>query len=257
VSAARLYDYLLGGKDNFEVDRVAAEKVLRIAPYVRALARSNRRFLHRAVRHLVRDCGIRQFIDLGTGIPTSPSVHDIARAEAPEARVVYIDNDPVVTARNRAILATDPDTITLLRDLRDPDSVLDDPTVRDFIDFRQPVGLLFVAVLHFVAVDQAPAVLCRYRDAVAPGSGLAISALCREQSDPTVLRSIEAMFENSRTSLHPRSSAQIEQLFEGFEMTSPIAPVMAWGRPPSIPRPAIDIPPTVLAGVGLKQVSQH
>jgi hypothetical protein len=212
-SSARIYDYLLGGKDNFEVDRAAAEHLLTVAPYVRDMARANREFMHRAVRHMVRDLGIHQFVDLGTGIPTSPSVHEVARAEADGVRVVYVDNDPVVLAHNRAVLATDPGTLTLLRDLREPDTVVDDPQVKRLIDFDRPVGLLLVSVLHFVPVDVTPPLLARYRDALAPGSAMAASILCRDRCDPDMLRVVEAMYEHAASQLHPRTTAQIEQLF--------------------------------------------
>jgi hypothetical protein len=251
VSAARIYDYLLGGKNNFAVDRSAAEKVLSVAPYSKAMALENRRFLHRAVRYLVRDCGIRQLVDLGTGIPTSPSVHEVAQTLAPGVQVVYVDNDPVVAAHNRAVLATDPGTITLLRDLREPDTILDDPAVRNLIDFDQPVGLLFVAVLHFVALEQAPALLARYREVLAPGSGVAISALCREHSDPAALQIAEAMYENSESTLYSRSTAQVRELFEGLRLPLPLVPVTEWGRTANDP-PAADIPVSGLAGIGLR-----
>lgn len=253
VSAARIYDYLLGGKDNFAVDRTAAEQMLAAAPYAGEMARANRGFLHRAVRYMVRDCEIRQIIDLGTGIPTSPNVHETAQTEGPDTTVLYIDNDPVVMAHNRAILATEPGTLTLLRDLREPETVLDDAAVRKLIDFDRPVGLLFVAVLHFVSLEQAPALLARYRDAVPPGSGLAISALCRDYSDPTSLRMAEAMYENSESTLYPRTIAQVEQLFEGFRLPVPLASVMEWGLSPDDPRTMEGLPVAGLAGVGVKE----
>lgn len=251
VSAARIYDYLLGGKDHLDPDRAAAEEMLRAAPYTRDMARSNRQFLARAVRHLVRDCGIRQIIDLGTGIPTSPNVHEIARRYAPGVRAVYIDNDPVVAAHNAAVLGSETGIVTLLRDLRQPDTILDDQAVRELIDFEQPVALLFVAVLHFVALDHAPVLLARYRDAVPPGSGLAISALCRDGSDPTALQVAESLYEQSSSPLHARTTAQVEQLFEGFRLPAPLGPIQEWGLEPGDPTIA-DIPMAGLAGVGLK-----
>jgi hypothetical protein len=252
VSAPRIYDYLLGGKDNFGPDRAAAAHLLQVAPYARDVARNNRQFLARAVRYLVRGCGIRQIIDLGTGLPTRPSVHEVARELAGDVRVVYVDNDPIVAAHNAAVLGTEPGIITLLRDLRAPDTVLDDPAVRGLIDFERPVGLLFVAVLHFVALDQAPAVLARYRDAVVPGSAVAISALCRDISDPVALRVAEALFEQSTSPLHARTTAQVGQLFEGFRPPVPLAPVSRWGLGPDDTRPSDDVPAAGLAGVGIK-----
>jgi hypothetical protein len=252
VSAARVYDYLLGGKDNFEPDRAVAEQMLQVSPFAREVARGNRAFLVRAVRHLVRDCGIRQIIDLGTGLPTSPSVHEIAREYAADVRVVYVDNDPVVAAHNSAVLGTESNIVTLLRDLREPDTVLNDPAVRALIDFEQPVGLLFVAVLHFVAIDHAPALLARYRDAIAPGSGIAISALCRDVSEPEALQLAEGLYKASASPLVPRTTAQVEQLFDGFRLPVPPAPVFEWGLGPDDPSPASDIPTSGLGGVALK-----
>src|SRR5690242_1194680 len=151
-SAARMYDYALGGKDNFDVDRAAVESVGEILPEFRQVALANRGFLVRAVNTLA-DLGIDQFIDLGTGIPTSPNVHEIAQNVHPHAKVVYVDNDPIVMAHNRALRSRWPGVLTVLRDLREPASVMDSPEVRNHLDFDRPIGLLFVAVLHFVRRD--------------------------------------------------------------------------------------------------------
>jgi hypothetical protein len=253
VSAARIYDYFLDGKDNFEVDRLAAEHLLTVAPYARDMARANRGFMHRAVRHIVRDLGVQQIIDVGTGIPTSPSVHEVAREQTADVRIVYADNDPVVLAHNRAVLATEPGTITLLRDLHEPDTILFDPAVRSLVDFERPVGLLFVAVLHFVSLDAAPSLLARFREVVPPGSTLAISALCRDRCDPETLRLAEAMYENSSNTLYPRTTAQVEQLFEGFRLVSPLSDVTEWGTPNGAPAELMNLALGGLAGVGIKE----
>jgi O-methyltransferase involved in polyketide biosynthesis len=257
VNAARIYNYFLDGKDHFEVDRAAAREILKVAPHARRTAQANRGFLRRAIRHVIRDHGIRQVIDLGTGIPTSPNVHEIARDEAPNVRVLYLDNDPVVMAHNRAILATEPGIVTLLRDLREPHTVLDDPAVRRFIDFDQPVGLFFVAVLHFVAVEQTSALLARYRDAVAPGSVIVVSTLCRDHLDEATLRVAERAYRNSESTLHARSVAQVEQLFEGFRLEAPLTSVSEWdtGSETRSPLPASFVPVSraLMAGVGIKE----
>ena len=154
-AAARIYDYLLGGKDNYAVDRDAAERVLAVAPDQRQLARANRAFAIRAVG-LLASAGIRQFVDLGTGFPTSPSVHEAARRADPSARVVYVDYDPLVHVHNTALLAQDDQVISVQADVRQPESILDHPEVARLIDFGQPVGVLCVAVLHLVPDAEDP-----------------------------------------------------------------------------------------------------
>ncbi len=146
---ARVYDYVLGGKDNFAVDREAAKKVLAVAPDTRRLARANRAFLVRTVR-FVAESGIRQFIDLGTGIPTSPNVHQVARGVDASARVVYVDNDPIVVEHNHALLASDEGVVTIEADIRRPAEILGNPELEMLIDFDEPVAVLMVAVLHLV-----------------------------------------------------------------------------------------------------------
>ncbi|MCP9948589.1 SAM-dependent methyltransferase [Actinomadura madurae] len=170
-NVARMYDHWLGGKDNFAADREAAERVVEISAgrVVRGV-RLNRAFLGRAVRDAAA-AGIRQFLDLGSGLPTRENVHEAAALARPDARVVYVDNDPVVCAHGRALLAGTGDVGFVAADLRRPDDVLGDPAVRDLIDFSEPVALLLVSVLHFVADEDDPgALVARYRDALAPGS---------------------------------------------------------------------------------------
>ena len=145
---ARMYDYYLGGKDNWQADQEAAEQILAIAPEVRAISLANRGFLRRAVTYLARDKGVTQFLDVGTGIPTSPNVHETAAAHAEGTRVVYADNDPVIHAHANALLTGAGTTRIILADLRDPDVIL--AAVRDFLDFTKPVALLLVAILHFI-----------------------------------------------------------------------------------------------------------
>ena len=152
---ARIYDYLLGGSDNYVVDRAVADQVLVGAPDLRQLAQANRAFEIRAVRVLAA-AGIRQFIDLGTGYPTTPSVHEAARQQAPSSRVVYVDNDPVVHVHNTALLAVDDRMASVLADVRQPEVILDHPDVARLIDFGQPVGVLCVAVLHLVPDAAGP-----------------------------------------------------------------------------------------------------
>ncbi|MEV0382078.1 SAM-dependent methyltransferase [Nonomuraea sp. NPDC050643] len=174
-SIARVYDYFLGGKDNFEADRKVAEEALKIAPDAREAGRANRAFLRRAVRHMAAEAGIRQFLDLGSGLPTQGNVHEIAQAVAPDARIVYVDNDPVVLAHGRALLETNDVTKVVPGDVRNPAEILENPEVAEFLDFSRPLGMLFVSVLHHVNDDEDPdGAMARFRSVLAPGSHLAI-----------------------------------------------------------------------------------
>ena len=149
---ARIYDYFLGGKDNFPADREIAEEVLAIAPVAREVVEDNRAFLRRAVEVLTGEAGIRQFIDLGSGLPTQGNVHEIAQEVAPDARVLYVDNDAMVVTHSRALLAGD-NTVAIQADLREPEAIVGHPEVRELIDFEQPIALLLMAILHFIPDD--------------------------------------------------------------------------------------------------------
>jgi hypothetical protein len=245
-SPARMYDYALGGKDNFEIDRKAVEQVATVLPDFRHLARLNRRFLVNAVK-IMSEAGINQFIDVGTGIPTSPNVHEMAREAHPDARVVYIDNDPIVMAHNRALRATVEGVITVQHDARMPDAILADPKIRQTIDFDRPVGLLFIAVLHFVRRDLAADVVSRFRNAVPSGSHIAISAACTEGMDPKAVAKTEAVYQNAASQIVFRTAAQVEELFEGLELVPPgLADVSKW----RVDEPMAEI--HVQAGIGRK-----
>jgi len=217
---ARIYDWLLGGKDHFPADRVAADALLKLAPQARESATENRTFLGRVVRFLVGEAGIRQFLDIGTGIPTSPNVHQIAQQLAPEARVVYVDNDPIVHVHANALLA-DNGTAAVLADLRKPEQLLGDPAVGKLIDFDQPVGLLLVAVLHFVADQDDPAgIVARLRDTMVPGSYVAVSHATAD-FHPEVEAEVTAIYQQTSAPLVLRSRDQIARLFDGFELVTP------------------------------------
>ena len=174
-STARMYDYWLGGHDNFAADRAAALKVSEAAPEAQLMAVENRKFLRRAVRYLAAEAGITQFLDIGTGLPTQGNVHQVAQDINPAARVVYVDNDPMVLAHSRA-LKTGGNTVVIEADLRDPRAILDHPGTRKLIDFGQPLAVLLVAVLHFISDDDDPsATVAAIRDALQPGSYLVLS----------------------------------------------------------------------------------
>ena len=181
---ARIYDYFLGGKDNFAADREVAEKVLASWPAIRIGARENRRSWP-GVRYLAGEAGIRQFLDIGTGLPTADNVHEVAQAVAPSARVVYVDNDPLVLAHARALLTSSPEgrTAYIHADLRDPAAILRDPATRDVLDFSQPVALMLVAVLHFLPDEDKPAeIVATLLDALPPGSYLVASHITGEHN---------------------------------------------------------------------------
>lgn len=245
-STARMYDYYLGGKDNYPVDREAAEQVIAQHPQQRQLARNNRAFLVRAVRSLAED-GITQFIDIGTGIPTSPSVHEVAREVHPGAHVVYVDNDPVVLAHNRALLNPDDRVTTIEGDMRDPEGILADRELRNLIDFGQPVGLLFVSVLHFVPADEPKCVLSRFADVMAPGSYLVASVGSSEGLTEEEMARIAEGYGEAAVSTVARSREQIEDLFDGFDLAEPgLVDVSQWRA--AEPQTHVKI----LAGVGRK-----
>ncbi|TJZ57498.1 SAM-dependent methyltransferase [Streptomyces piniterrae] len=243
---ARMYDYYLGGWDNYEVDRVAAERVIEVHPQVRLSARANRAFLQRAVRELVRG-GIRQIIDIGTGIPTSPNTHEVAREIAPDTRVVYIDNDPIVATHAGARLTNTERTSFVLGDVRDPKAVLDHPAVRELIDFDQPVALLLVAVLHFVRSDEDPAALvATLADALPAGSHLVLSHATDEpyeayeagRTDVRAREGVVNVYKSATATLNLRSKTEIHDLFGPFTLLDPgVVRVPLWRPDGDVPGP--------------------
>ena len=193
--SARMYDYYLGGKNNFSADREAAEKVLAGMPTGRTFARENRGFLSRAVRFLAGEAGIRQFLDIGTGLPAANSVHEVAQAVTPSSHVMYVDNDPLVLAHARALLTSSPEGRTgyIHGDLRDPAAILADPVTTEVLDFSQPIALTLVAILHFLWDDDKPAELIRtLLNALAPGSYLVASHLTGEHDREAMAAATEA-----------------------------------------------------------------
>ena len=235
---ARIYDYFLGGKDNFPADREVAEQVVAIAPVARDIVEDNRAFLRRAVRLLAGEAGIRQFIDLGSGLPTQGNVHEIAQAVAPDARVVYVDNDAMVVTHSRALLAGD-NTAAIEADLRDPDSVMRHQEVRELIDFDQPIALLLMAILHFVPDDEDPyGIVARFRDALPAGSYLALSHGTRDiparpDMSPEAMAEmgakVERLYQLTTASLVTRTHAQVERFFDGFDLLDPgLVEIQLW-----------------------------
>jgi hypothetical protein len=233
-NVARMYDYFLGGKDNFRADRQAAAKVTEALPDVTAVARANREFLQRAVRY-VAEAGVDQFLDLGSGLPTQGNVHEIAQAAHPEARTVYVDSDPVVIAHAQALLSSNERAAAVRADLRDPDAVLNDPRTRRLIDFDRPVGLLLVAVLHFVPDEEEPADLVRrYRKVLAPGSHVILShAAVEEQRN----RDVSTAYRGASASFIPRTRDQVTGLLDGMDLVEPGVVHLCEWRPTRAEKP--------------------
>jgi len=234
-AAARIYDYLLGGKDNYAVDRTAAERVLAVAPDQRQLARANRAFAIRAVGALA-SAGIRQFVDLGTGFPTSPSVHEAARRADPGARVVYVDYDPLVHVHNTALLAQDDQVVSVRADIRQPETILEHPDVTRLIDFGQPVGVLCVAVLHLVPDAEDPGgIVARFRDGVCAGSYLALSQFASD-SDAEAMAELRAVAAGTAVETYFRPRDAILRFFDGFELVPPgLTDVERWRQEGAAP----------------------
>jgi SAM-dependent methyltransferase len=229
---ARMYDYYLGGKDNYQVDRDTAEEVLAVLPEGRDMARANRAFLGRAVRYLARN-GIKQFLDIGTGIPGPDNTNDVAHSVEPEARVVYADNDPIVLTHATALLARhDPKHTTVIQaDLRDPDSILEHPDAHAVLDFDQPMAVLLVAVLHFIKHSEDPvAAVDRIKAALAPGSYLVISHGTAD-FEPDRANTAAAGYNHASAPFVLRSKSQVERFFEGFELIEPGLVQIPWWRP--------------------------
>ncbi len=223
-SAARAYDYFLDGAHNFAVDRDFADQVLRIAPSVPAVARLNRSFLRRVVKFCL-DQGIRQFLDLGSGIPTVGNVHEIAQQVAPESRVVYVDYEPVAYAHARQLLEGNPLAGIVPADIRDPEAILEHPDTRRLIDFSEPVALLMVGVLLFISdADDPGELVSTYRQRLAPGSFLAISHIADEQAPPElraeVARLVDA-YAAADEHVHIRTHRQVLGWFEGMDLVEP------------------------------------
>ncbi|RGA04972.1 SAM-dependent methyltransferase [Microbispora triticiradicis] len=233
-SVARMYDYYLGGKDNFAADREAAEKIIEILPNARDVARANRAFLVRAVRHLA-GAGIRQFLDVGTGLPTQENVHQVAQAVAPDSRVVYVDNDPIVLVHARALLADNPRSIVVAGDMREPKAVLTHPAVLRHLDFSRPVALIMLAVLHFVVDDaEAARIVGTFRDALAPGSHVVIShGTPGDLDEDAVRRSRDVYATTTSGGAVPRTTAQVRDLFDGLRLLEPgVVPLEEWRPEP-------------------------
>jgi hypothetical protein len=230
-SFARMYDYYLGGKDHYAADREAARLVLGAAPDVPLAALENREFLRRVVPFLAQERGIRQFVDIGPGLPTQGNVHQLARQHDPGTRVVYVDNDASVLAHGSALLDGVPGVTIIPGDLREPGRILAAPKMAGLIDFSRPVALFITLVLHFVPpADDPYGAVARFRDALCPGSFLVLSHVTGDGREPVMLTGVDA-YENANAPLVLRTREQVREFFSGFELIDPGIVFLSQWRP--------------------------
>jgi len=250
--AARVYDYALGGKDNFASDRGLIDKLTAVIPDTPRAARENRAFLGRVVHYLAAEVGMRQFLDIGSGLPTQGNVHEVAQSVAPETRVVYVDYDPAVLIHSRALLSGAENAATIQGDVRRPSEILQHPVVKKLIDFDEPLALLFVGLFHLVTDDEHPQELvARFREALAPGSYLALCHITGDFHSPETVAQWVNLFGGMAEPMVPRPLQQIQELFDGFEVVEPgIVKASEWR--PDQPGAVGPSPNTgwLLAGVG-------
>lgn len=221
-SAARLYDYYLGGETNFPVDQAAGEKLRASLPDLYDAAWANRGFHQRSARYMAEDHGIRQFIDIGSGLPTQGNTHLSVQRVTPDARVVYVDYDPMVKAMASRLLADEQHTKLIVADLREPEVLLNDRELRSLIDFSEPVGLVMTAVLHFVADGSDPwGLVKRYSDALAPGSCLALSHATADKLPPRSVQAMYDTYESANTRIYLRTKEEFRRFFDSLELVPP------------------------------------
>jgi S-adenosyl methyltransferase len=258
--SARMYDYYLGGKDHFDVDKVAAERVAAVYPGIFVCARENRAFMHRATRVLAREHGIRQWLDIGTGIPTEPNLHQVAQSVVPEARVVYADNDPLVLKYAETLMRSTPEgrTTYIEADANDPDVLLDAPELAEVLELGRPVALSLNALLHFITDGQDPyGLVRRLMDALPSGSALAITH-CTPDFDPGTWDKVAAIYNGAGTPVRFRSRDEVARFFEGLDLLDPgIAVGHRWRPDAEADRAGADAEITdatvsLWAGVGVK-----
>ncbi|MEU4686948.1 SAM-dependent methyltransferase [Streptomyces xinghaiensis] len=253
-SVSRIYDFYLGGSHNFEADREAARRAMEIMPGLPKIMQANRAFMRRVVRYAVGQ-GITQFLDIGSGIPTFGNVHEVAQAAAPEAKVVYVDNDPVAVAHSRAVLEGSESAVITAADLREPSAILSSPEARSMLDFGKPVALLLVAVLHFLTDDDEPRrVVAELRDALPPGSLMALTHASTEGGPLTSRQGVgvEGVYRQATSPLVMRSRQEVAPFFDGFEMVEPGLVSMPDWRPDTPGEQEDPVVYTGFAGVGRK-----
>ncbi|WP_339429191.1 SAM-dependent methyltransferase [Nocardia spumae] len=251
---ARMYDYYLGGQDHYSADAQAAEQVVTIWPGVRTAAQQNRAFIHRVTRFLA-EAGVRQFLDIGTGIPTEPNLHQVAQQVAPDSRVVYVDNDPIVLVHARALMVSSPQGRTnyVSADVTTPEKILDAPGLRDTLDLTRPVALSLNALMHFVPDEQDPyGIVTTLMDSLAPGSYLVMTHVTPD-FDPAVIASVVDIYRGSGLPCQVRSREEFLRFFEGLELVDPGVQVPHCWRPDGVAPPKkMDAQVSAYAGVARK-----
>ena len=232
-NVARMYDYFLGGNNSYPIDRETAERVLTQFPTLRIITRENRHTLIRVVQYLAAEEGVRQFIDIGSGLPTQRNVHEAAREVAPGARTVYVDYDPVVCLQAEALLADDPLTGVIEADLRDPDGILQHPVTSQLIDFERPVAVLLMAILHFIPDSDDPqGAVSRLVERLAPGSYLALSHASQEQQRDAGAREAAGEYRRATAQMVFRSRDQVTEFFRGLQFVEPgLVGIADWRNP--------------------------
>ncbi|MBG0567700.1 SAM-dependent methyltransferase [Actinoplanes aureus] len=258
-SIARVYDFMVGGKDNFAIDRMAAQRALEIMPDAQEAGRACRAFLRRVVRFLAAERGIRQFLDIGSGLPTQTNVHQVAREVNPAARTVYVDNDPMVLVHGRALLTDEGCSAIIEGDVRSPAAILEHPVVRDYLDFREPVGLLLLSILHHLHDSEDPGkIAASLRDALPSGSHLAIIHFwdpAEEHPDISAkVHDAERVFNETLGTGRWRRRSEIEAYFGDFEMVEPgLVPLADWRPGPEAEAAQKDSYYTMIGGVARKR----
>ncbi|MFJ7248728.1 SAM-dependent methyltransferase [Kitasatospora sp. NPDC098652] len=252
--SARVYDYLLGGKTNFPADREVGDRVLADLPEARTAAAAARAVMHRMVRRLAEEHGVRQFLDVGTGIPTAPNLHEIVQAVDPSCRVVYVDNDPIVLAHSRALLSSTPEgrTAYVEGDLREPEKFLADPAVAATLDLTQPVALTLINIVHFLSDEAAHPPVRKLVDALPAGSFLALSAGTADNA-PEAAKAGARRYAEAGIEVHTRSHAEVERFFTGLELDEPgVVLINQWHPELSDSAQRLDGQVSVYGGVGRK-----
>ena len=251
---ARIYDYLLGGKDNFEADRAAASQTVKVWPSLPISMRANRDFMARVARYLAQERGIKQFLDIGTGLPTSPNLHDVAQQIDPASRVVYVDNDPIVLVHARALLTGTPAGRVryIEADLRNPRAILQDPALKDTLDLGRPVAVTLIAIVHYIVDEnEAHSIIDQLMDSMPAGSALALSTATADTNPEEVAAGL-AVYNKSGIVSKARTKAEVEDLFRGLELIDPgVALVHRW--PDDDPRSMLDRQVQMWGGVGIKR----
>lgn len=251
---ARIYDYILGGKDNYSADRAAAEATLQVWPALPVHMRANREFMHRAGRYLATECGIDQFLDIGTGIPTSPNLHEVVQEVRPDARIVYTDNDPIVLVHARALMSSTEQgrTAYVDADLRDPDTILNSPEFRETLDRDRPIALLLIAIVHFIEDDEEALAATRRIIDVLPAGSYVAATIATADFAPEALAEVRRTYREHGETLRFRTEAQAARFFDGLELTEPGIVQMHKWRPDEHTEQADDADIAMYAAVARK-----